>query len=204
MTRAITWTLRPKLTGSPAEQLAIMTPVIADLDGDFTDLLKHRHLTRHPGAVTHDLDLLREFFTRRLRGAVCKEDASGTWSPLPAGTWTLRPKLTGSPAEQLAIMAPVLANLLGDFSDLLKYGHLTRHPGAVTRDLDLLRGLFTRRLRGAARKEGASGTWAPLPAGTVYPGLTLVTTTCLGHACACRAAVQGVLFGLPGCGLRTS
>ncbi|MEU7092599.1 hypothetical protein [Kitasatospora aureofaciens] len=119
-------------------------------------------------------------------------------------TWTLRPKLTGSPAEQLAIMSPVLDDLLGDLTDMLKHGHLTRHPGAVTRDLDLLKDCVTLRLRRAVRKENASGTWAPLPAGTVYPGLTLVTTICLGHACACRATTQGLLFGRPACGLRTS
>lgn len=106
--------------------------------------------------------------------------------------------LSGSAADQLAAVTALAGDLIADYTDLLKYDRLTRHPDLVAHDLDRLK-LVTGRVRGGVRKDRTTGTRAPLPAGVACAEHTRAVAV---HAdvCDCPATAQGALVLLPECG----
>ncbi|MER7667956.1 hypothetical protein ABTY61_05760 [Kitasatospora sp. NPDC096128] len=117
----------------------------------------------------------------------------------PTTCCTLRPTLSGSAADRQAAATALAENLVGDFTDLLECGRLTRHPDLVAHDLDRLK-LVTGRVRSAVREDRTIGNWIPLPAGTAC---TEHTRALAGRAdtCGCRTAAPDVLILMPECGL---
>lgn len=109
---------------------------------------------------------------------------------------TYRPALSGSTDDQRDTLTAVVGELVADHHDLLEHGRITRHPDAITHQLNLLR-LMTRRLRAAVRKERDSGRWAERPADTVCAEHAQAVAAYREHARDCRDDVQ-VLFILHG------